>query len=164
MPVTGDRDALLEDVYAAMVALEQPVLSAIDTTFHAYEYMPLATPTVPLQYPCTFRVTWSGGPTDRTMGNGKDTANVPTDIEVWLFYLVGLSSQPFGALAKLADKGIRPLQELYIAHRTIGGTVGNLTFGLFEQGDYEFNSVKHYGLKWPITIHQRQHMLNAQNG
>lgn len=161
MPATPTRENLLEDVYAAMVALEQPYFQNIDANFHAYDYMPIATPTSPLKYPFTFRVSMKGGPTDRHMGNGPDPFIKDTDTEVWVFYLVGLSSQPFGALSRQADKAIRPFQELYIAHRSISGTVRNLMLGTWEQGDWEFNSITHYGVRWPVTISQQQHMVSS---
>lgn len=158
MPPSPPREGTIGEIYAAMVALEQPVFEALDADFRAYDFMPDAASVAEWGFPLSFRFPPTWKLQDRSMGSGAEKLLSQTIV---VAFLVGLSSNEFGALTAEAEKYIRPFYDLYFANRSIGATVRNLTFGEGYMGDMTINNVKLFGLQLPVTVEQRIHMTSA---
>lgn len=166
LPFTPNDHNDLTDVFWAIADIANnggngaSALTSVDSDFQAFDRMPGGTT---LPYPFMFPLLRQWTIEDRAMGADVTKPFKPV---VSVLILVGRSSNDFGALSYEASRYVMPFYALFMANRSLRGTVQNIAFydpleGQREpgtQGDIALNAVTHYGLELPLYITQRQPM------
>lgn len=170
---TPTRTNTIGDIYQAIADLANnggngaPSLKSVDSAFQAFTRMPVAGGAT-LPFPFLFPMAPTFSLADRAMGSGSDK---PLRYTVPILILVGESTNNFGPLMEQADLYILPFYTLYLANRSLEGTVQNILFNgpdmtggtltsVGVMGDITFNAVRCFGLEIPMHIQQRQPMTN----
>lgn len=158
------REGEVPEIYAAMVALEMaggngvPGLADVDSDFQAFDVVPEADPDTVLPFPFAFRFPPRWTIQDRALGSGGDK---PFTYTIDIAIPVGYSSNSFGPLTADAIRYIKPFYNLYMANRSIGGTVQNIKFVEGYVGDMIINNIKMFGPVFPVIIEQRLNFVSS---
>lgn len=147
----------LEEIFQVMIAIEAPMLSAINPQAVALEQTPEADPENDPPFPFSARLPVSATWQDRRMAGAT-----PWQWHIPVAVLTGFSSDPQGVLADQAKEYIVPLVTVYMENRALQGTVRNLTFeGGAIMGDIEINNIKYFGVQIIVKTEQDLRLPNS---
>jgi hypothetical protein len=151
----GEGD--LDEIFVAMAALENtdPLynLKQVNAAFNAYAYMPTQEELRNPPFPFSMRLVKQWMPNPRNMGS---ETKMPLEIRIRVLILVGILPNDIGKLTKQAQKYIKPLIRLYMANRSVSGTIrGGLDFELGYMGGIILQGIKYFGIEQPLILPQR---------